>query len=235
MQNQSTDLVSLGDEANVVKVLESSILNMWQAVNTLTRLRPSKRPRYRVTIFGSARVPKDHWVYQAVRDLSAELTRLECDIVTGGGPGLMQAANEGAHLANPQAETGSMGIRVDLPFEQEVNAFVTEAFEHGTFFTRLHHFVLVSDAFVVVPGGIGTLLETAMIWQLLQVRKLHDTPLILAGKMYVELVDWCRKSMLRADCPLASEPDMSIPVCVEDGPAILRIIREHHATWKNSQ
>ena len=235
MQNQSTDLVSLGDEANVVKVLESSILNMWQAVNTLTRLRPSKRPRYRVTIFGSARVPKDHWVYQAVRDRSAELTRLECDIVTGGGPGLMQAANEGAHLANPQAETGSMGIRVDLPFEQEVNAFVTEAFEHGTFFTRLHHFVLVSDAFVVVPGGIGTLLETAMIWQLLQVRKLHDTPLILAGKMYVELVDWCRKSMLRADCPLASEPDMSIPVCVEDGPAILRIIREHHATWKNSQ
>ena len=64
-----------------------------------------------------------------------------------------------------------MGIRVDLPFEQEVNAFVTEAFEHGTFFTRLHHFVLVSDAFVVVPGGIGTVLETMMVWQLLQVQQ----------------------------------------------------------------
>jgi predicted Rossmann-fold nucleotide-binding protein len=68
-------------------------------VNNLTRLRPSRRDRYRVTIFGSARVAKDHWVYLAVRDLAAELTRLGCDIVTGGGPGLMQAANEGMKLA----------------------------------------------------------------------------------------------------------------------------------------
>jgi uncharacterized protein (TIGR00730 family) len=230
----SADLVSLGDEQKVLDILQSSVLNLWQVVNGLTRLRPTKRDRYRVTIFGSARVPKDHWVYQAVRDVAAELTRLNCDIVTGGGPGLMQAANEGVKLADPGGSSAckSVGIRVDLPFEQEVNAFVTEAFEHGTFFTRLHHFVLVSDAFVVVPGGIGTLLETAMIWQLLQVQKLHDTPLILAGRMYAELVEWCKKYMLREDCPLASPRDMSIPVCVEDGPAILRLIREHHAEWK---
>src|SRR5687768_6287393 len=211
METESTELVSLDDEANVLKVLESSVLNMWQAVNTLTRLRPTRRQRYRVTIFGSARVPKEHWVYQAVRDLSAELTRMGCDIITGGGPGLMQAANEGVHLADPQAKSGSMGIRVDLPFEQEANAFVTEVFDHGTFFTRLHHFVLVSDAFVVVPGGIGTLLETAMIWQLLQVQKLHDTPLILAGRMYADLVGWCKTYMLRPDCPLAGPKDMTIP------------------------
>ena len=230
----SADLVSLGDEQKVLDILQSSVLNLWQVVNGLTRLRPTKRDRYRVTIFGSARVPKDHWVYQAVRDVAAELTRLNCDIVTGGGPGLMQAANEGVKQADPSGSSAckSVGIRVDLPFEQEVNAFVTEAFEHGTFFTRLHHFVLVSDAFVVVPGGIGTLLETAMIWQLLQVQKLHDTPLILAGRMYAELVEWCKKYMLREDCPLASPRDMSIPVCVEDGPAILRLIREHHAEWK---
>jgi uncharacterized protein (TIGR00730 family) len=229
------ELVSLADEPKVLDVVASSVLNLWEVVNNLTRLQPTKRNRYRVTVFGSARVPKDHWVYQAVRDLAAELTRLGCDIVTGGGPGLMQAANEGVHQADPTGKSGSMGIRVDLPFEQESNAFVTEAFEHRTFFTRLHHFVLVSDAFVVVPGGIGTLLETAMIWQLLQVRKLHDTPLILAGKMYTELVDWSRRHMLRDDCPLASKPDMDIPVCVEDGPAILKIIREHHAAWKARQ
>ena len=232
MPDESTDLVSLGDEANVLKVLESSVLNMWQAVNTLTRLRPTQRARYRVTIFGSARVPKDHLVYQAVRDLAAELTRMGCDIITGGGPGLMQAANEGVRVVNPDAKSGSTGIRVDLPFEQEANAFVTEVFDHGTFFTRLHHFVLVSDAFVVVPGGIGTLLETAMIWQLLQVRKLHDTPLILAGKMYAELVEWTKKHMLRADFPLASAQDMTIPICVDDGPSIVKLIREHHARWK---
>jgi predicted Rossmann-fold nucleotide-binding protein len=167
-----------------------------------------------------------------VRDLAAELTRLNCEIITGGGPGLMQAANEGVHQARPGATKGSTGIRVELPFEQEVNAFVTEAFEHKTFFTRLHHFVLMSDAFVVVPGGIGSVLELMLIWQLLQVNKLHDTPLVLAGKMYAELVDWHRRSMLDPDCPLASPQDMDIPICVNDGPSILKIIRKHHAKWK---
>lgn len=154
----TSELVSLGDEQQVLDIVTSTTFKLWEAVNTLTRLRPTKRARYRVTIFGSARVPRDHWVYQAVRDLAAELARMDCVVVTGGGPGLMQAANEGVHVANPAASEGSLGIRVDLPFEQDVNAFVTEAFEHGTFFTRLHHFVLLSDAFVVVPGGIGTVL-----------------------------------------------------------------------------
>jgi uncharacterized protein (TIGR00730 family) len=186
-----------------------------------------------VTIFGSARVDPDHWVYGAVRELAAELTRLGCDIVTGGGPGLMQAANEGALQADPERK--SVGIRVELPFEQEVNPFVSQAYEHGTFFTRLHHFALVSDAFVVVPGGIGSLLELAMIWQLLQVRKLYDTPLIVAGAMWSELVEWARRFMLRPDAPLASPQDMAIPRCVADGPSIVRIVREHHAAWQQRQ
>jgi uncharacterized protein (TIGR00730 family) len=228
----SPEVISLGDEDNVLAIVAESVQSLWEAVNNLTRLRPTTRQRYRVTIFGSARVPKDHWVYAAVRDVAAELTRLGCDIITGGGPGLMEAANEGVKLADPDGVKRSIGIRVDLPFEQEVNAFVTQAFEHRTFFTRLHQFVLMSDAFVVVPGGIGTVLETMMVWQLLQVRKLENTPLILAGKMYAELVAWCRMYMLRPEFSLASEKDMNIPVCVEDGPAILRIIREHHAAWQ---
>ena len=110
-----------------------------------------------------------------------------CDIVTGGGPGLMQAANEGASEAITPEKDRSLGIRIELPFEQEVNPFVDQVFEHRTFFSRLHHFVLVSDAFVVVPGGIGTVLETFMIWQLLQVRQVQNTPLILIGK---KITDW---------------------------------------------
>jgi hypothetical protein len=225
------DAVSLADEQAVVDLVSSSVFKLWGAVNELTRLRPTKRPRFRVTIFGSARVPESHWAYSAVRDLAAELTRMDCDIVTGGGPGLMQAANEGARTADPNGKRNSVGIRVDLPFEQDVNAFVSQAFEHGTFFTRLHHFVLVSDVFVVVPGGIGTVLETLMVWQLLQVRKLHDTPLILAGKMYADLLQWCRTYMLRPECPLAGEADLAIPVCVEDGPSILPIVRQHYDQW----
>src|SRR5262245_43985384 len=234
-QQDTQDIVSLADEEGVKQVLTQSVLGLWDVVNNLTRLRPSRRDRYRVTIFGSARVPKDHWVYAAVRDVAAELTRMDCDVITGGGPGLMQAANEGSKLADPDHTQRSVGIRVELPFEQEVNAFVTQAFEHRTFFTRLHQFVLMSDAFVVVPGGIGTVLETMMVWQLLQVNKLHNTPLIMAGKMYAELVAWCRTYMLRPDFPLASAPDMDIPVCVEDGPAIVKVLRDHHARWLKAQ
>ena len=80
------------------------------------------------------------------------------------------------------------------------------AFEHRTFFTRLHQFVLTSDAFVVAPGGIGTVLETMMVWQLLQVKHLHDTPLILVGKMWPGLIEWVRRSMIAEDPPLAAWP-----------------------------
>jgi uncharacterized protein (TIGR00730 family) len=234
-QDRDGAVVRLDDEQKVMELLSRSVMGLWTVVNDITRLRPVHRKAYRVTIFGSARIEPAHWVYGAVRDLAAELTRLGCDIVTGGGPGLMRAANEGARIANPDGRGGSVGIRVELPFEQDVNAFVDQAYEHATFFTRLHHFVLVSNAFVVVPGGIGTVLEMMMIWQLLQVRKLHDTPLIVAGTMWSELVDWARRTMLRPDAPLASPEDMAIPVCVEDGPSILRIVREHHALWKGRQ
>jgi uncharacterized protein (TIGR00730 family) len=229
-------LVPLSDEKAAQEILTRSILGLWGAVNDLTRLRPTRRDRYRVTIFGSARVSPDHWVYAAVRDVAAELTRLGCDVVTGGGPGLMQAANEGAKLADPGgAHQKSVGIRVELPFEQDVNAFVTEAFEHKTFFTRLHHFVLVSDAFIVTPGGIGTVLETLMVWQLLQVRHLRDTPLILAGRFWDGLLDWVRAVMLRPDAPLVSPEDLNIPQVLPDGPSIVRAVREHHARWKARQ
>src|SRR5262245_10587806 len=228
----SGDIVSLSDEKATLEILTKSVMGLWETVNNLTRLRPTKRDRYRVTIFGSARVDPKHWVYAAVRDAAAELTRLGCDIVTGGGPGLMQAANEGVKLADPDGKLqSSMGIRIELPFEQDVNAFVTEAYEHKTFFTRLHHFVLVSDAFVVTPGGIGTVLETLLVWQLLQVRHLQDTPLILAGHFWDGLLDWAKVQMLRPDIPLVSPNDLNIPQVLGDGPSIVNAIREHYTQW----
>ena len=214
----TSDIVHLGDEEATVQVLSQTVLSLWEVVNNLTRLRPTRRARYRVTIFGSARTDPGHWAYAAVRDLAAELTRMGCDIVTGGGPGLMRAANEGARVAGAETEGASVGIRVELPFEQDVNPFVSQVFEHRTFFSRLHHFVLVSDAFVVMPGGIGTALETMMIWQLLQVRKLYDTPLILAGAMWADMVEWARKSMLRPDAPWPAPRTSRSRSAVRPGP-----------------
>jgi uncharacterized protein (TIGR00730 family) len=223
------EFIGLDDEARVVEALKTSVFGLWQVVNTLTRLRPSRRERYTVAIFGSARVERDHWVYSAVREVSEEITRMGCDIVTGGGPGLMQAANEGAAAAGAGR---SVGIRIELPFEQDVNPFVGESYEHGTFFTRLHHFTLSSDAFIAVPGGIGTVLELTMIWQLLQVRKLGGTPLILVGSMWQGLLDWCRAMMLRPGFELASPSDMEIPRCVTTGDEVVAILRAHHSDWR---
>jgi uncharacterized protein (TIGR00730 family) len=229
-------LVPLSDEKGTLEILTRSVLGLWETVNSLTRLRPTRRERYRLTVFGSARVDPQHWVYRTVRDLAAELTRLGCDIVTGGGPGLMQAANEGAKLADPGgARQESVGVRVELPFEQDVNAFVTQAYEHKTFFTRLHHFVLVSDAFLVFPGGIGTVLEMLMVWQLLQVRHLGDTPLILAGRFWEGLLGWAKREMLRPDAPLVGPQDLAIPRVLDDGPSIIEAVREHQARWATRQ
>src|SRR5215471_17328370 len=224
------DAISLADEEAVKQVLVSSVLGLWDVVNNLTRLKPSRRDRYSVTIFGSARARPGTFSYEETKRLARALAAMGCDIITGGGPGLMQAANEGAASGGGSAQ--SVGIRVDLPFEQEVNAFVGMAFEHRTFFTRLHQFVIASDAFIVAPGGIGTVLETMMIWQLLQVRHLGDTPLILVGKMWPDLVAWARTTMLSTDPPLASPEDMTIPRCVSSGDEAIALLREHYERWR---
>jgi len=224
------DVISLSDEEAVKQVLVESVLGLWDLVNKLTRLRPSKRDRYRVTIFGSARAAPGGFAYEETKRAAAALAALGCDIITGGGPGLMQAANEGA--ADSSGRVQSVGIRVELPFEQDVNAFVNQAFEHRTFFTRLHQFVLASDAYIVAPGGIGTVLETMMIWQLLQVHHLRDTPLVLVGGMWPGLVSWARTAMLSYDPPLAGENDFAIPQCVAGADEAIAVIRQHHAGWR---
>jgi uncharacterized protein (TIGR00730 family) len=225
--------ISLADEEAVKRILVNSILGLWDVVSELTRLRPSHRDRYRVTIFGSARTGSETFGYQETKRVAAALAEMGCDIITGGGPGLMQAANEGAASAGAHAR--SVGIRVDLPFEQGINAFVTDAFEHRTFFTRLHQFVLTSDAFVVAPGGIGTVLETMMIWQLLQVKHLEDTPLILVGRMWPGLIEWASGAMLGTNPPLASEGDIRIPQCVANADEAIAILRNHRAEWHRRQ
>jgi uncharacterized protein (TIGR00730 family) len=225
-------MVSLANEEAVREILTASVFDLWKVVNNLTRLKPSKRDRYRVAIFGSARAQPGTFVYEEVRRTAAAFASMGCDIVTGGGPGLMQAANEGAKSAGA---TGSLGIRVELPFEQYANPFVEQAFVHETFFTRLHHFVLASDAFVVVPGGIGTVLEMLMIWQLLQVRHVKDVPLILVGKMWNGLIEWARTSMLDPRLALANPGDFDIPRCLETADEAIALVRELHTTWQASR
>lgn len=229
-----TDIVKLSDENATVALLERAVGGLWEVVNDLTRLRRTTRQNYRVTIFGSARLKPGTPAYEGVKKLAAELTGMGCDILTGGGPGMMQAANEGAHSVDPSGRR-SVGINIELPFEQSVNPFVTQAFTHRTFFSRLHHFMIASDAFIVTPGGIGSLLELSLAWQLLQVHHLYNTPLILVGKMWTGLVDWAREAMLIEGSELASAEDFSIPRCVGTIEEALALIRENRTAWLAAQ
>lgn len=227
--------ISLADEQAVREILVSTVFSLWGAVNNLTRLRPSQRERYRVTIFGSARAKPGTFAYTEVQRLATALAEMGCDIITGGGPGLMQAANEGAVAGGRPGASQSTGIRVDLPFEQTVNPYVQQGYEHQTFFTRLHHFVLTSDAYIVVPGGIGTVLELSMVWQLLQVRHVQNTPLILVGKMWSGLIEWARQSLLTTQPPLINPEDIDIPQCVATADEAVVLLRPHHERWLQQQ
>ena len=214
-------------------ILNNVLVKLWDAVDELTKLRPRKTRFFQVTIFGSARIKAGTPAYEATKDLCAKLAAMGCHIVTGGGPGLMRAANEGALLGAPDHPERSVGIRVDLPFEQETNDFVGEVYQHKSFFSRLHHFILRSNAYIVTPGGIGTALELMMVWQLLQVRKLYDTPVLLVGKMWTELLHSARAQMVESGHNLADPVDMAIPQCVGNLDEAVGIIRKQYERWKN--
>ncbi len=189
-------LVEMSDPEETFDVVEDALYDLWSVANELARIRPPRPKYYRVTIFGSSRMRPGDDVYQDVRSLATWLSTMGCDIVTGGGPGLMQAANEGAKLGDPENRTRSFGLPIELQKEEEPNPFVEKIYRHRTFFSRLHHFVRLSSAFIVVRGGIGTLLETAMIWQLCQVRHMRNVPLILVGEMWQDLGEWAQRHML---------------------------------------
>lgn len=203
------------DNPETLGVVDEALDNLWAVANQLSRIRPARRERYSVTVFGSSRIQPGEALYEEVKRLTTVLSEMRCDIVTGGGPGLMQAANEGAQNGDPEDVARSIGIRVALPFEKEANAFVEQVYTHQTFFTRLHHFIRLSDAFVIVGGGIGTTLELFLVWQLLQVKHLEDVPMILVGDMWRDLIGWTEKHIVRHDPPLASAEDLSLAVCVD--------------------
>lgn len=217
-----------GDEVRVndaaLGVVEDALVKLWGVANELSRIHPAEPRYYRVTIFGSARVREGDPVYEGVKHLAAELARRGVDIVSGGGPGVMRAANEGENLGDPDNRTRSIGVRVQLPFEQGTNPFVEQLYTHRTFFTRLHQFVRLSNAFVIVGGGIGTALETMMIWQLLQVRQIRDVPLVFVGDQWRDLVAWARRHMIEGQTRFASPEDMDIPRCVDDVDDVIALL-----------
>src|SRR5438132_7366229 len=187
-------------------ILDKAIYQLWETINDLDQIQPERVEHYRVSIFGSSRIRRGDPIYEEVKKLTYELAKMGIDIVTGGGPGLMEAANAGAMEGQINSHSRSFGLAIHLPSEEAANPFVNKVFRHRTFFSRLHHFIRLSSAFIVFPGGIGTALELFMVWQLLQVKHVTAHPLILVGTMWDGLIEWIRTTMI--DRGLVSPQDM---------------------------
>jgi len=177
-----------------------------------------------VTLFGSARVGPDDPQYVAARETARLLAKKGFDIITGGGPGLMEAANRGAR----DGGGASIGCNIELPFEQSANPYCDKVINFKYFFIRKTMFIKYSVAFVVFPGGFGTLDELFEAITLIQTGKIHRFPVVLFGSAYWQgLLDWMRAVQLPAGA--VSEADLALLKLTDDPDEVCQIIRAYIA------
>lgn len=184
---------------------------------------------YRTCIFGSARIKSDSPIYEQVTELARLLAGEGIDILTGGGPGLMEAANKGALEGKKEANTRirSYGLSIQLDFEPVPNKHLDIKRHHLKFSSRLDDFMRLSHSVIVTPGGIGTLLELYFSWQLIQVKHLTVRPIVLLDKVFwAGLLDWMHAEPLTRN--LVAKHDFDFLHLVDTPQEALEIIRAHH-------
>lgn len=148
-----------------------------------------------VSIFGSARLKEDHEYYNMAMDIAQKITEIGFGVITGGGPGIMEAGNRGAHKGGGI----SVGLNIELPFEQHFNPYIDKGYtmDFDYFFVRKVMFVKYSQGFIVLPGGFGTLDELMEAMTLIQTGKIGRFPIVLVGSKYWSgLLDWFRSTLL---------------------------------------
>jgi len=173
------------DSWEVFKIMSEFV----DGFETLSKIGPC------VSIFGSARTPQNHHFYKTAEEIAYLLTKKGFGVVTGGGPGIMEAANKGAHFANGK----SVGLNIDLPFEQIPNPFIDQDkfINFNYFFVRKVMFMKYSQGYIVLPGGFGTMDELFEAITLVQTHKLVRFPIVLVSKSYWQgLIDWINNVML---------------------------------------
>jgi uncharacterized protein (TIGR00730 family) len=174
-----------------------------------------------VSVFGSARTPETHPYYELGVQIGRRLAKEGYAVITGGGPGAMEAANRGCQEAGGL----SIGCNIELPHEQRLNPYVDLGVQFRYFFVRKVMFVKYADAFIILPGGFGTLDEMAEALTLIQTGKIHHFPVILVGTAYWQgLVDWMRNVLLPGDA--ISADDMDLLSMTDDVDEIVGILRD---------
>ena len=193
-ENKNWNEIKTKDSWQIFKIMAEFV----QAFETLSKIGPC------VSIFGSARTQADNPYYKMAEDIAEKLTRKGYGIITGGGFGIMEAGNKGAH----KGEGKSVGLNIDLPFEQEANTYIDndKLINFDYFFVRKVMFVKYAQGFVVMPGGVGTLDELFEAITLIQTQKIAAFPIVLVGKDYWSgLMDWIKNVMLEKEQNISPE------------------------------
>jgi len=182
-----------------------------------------------VTIFGSARTKPDHEYYKMTEEIAAKLVRHGYGVVSGGGPGIMEAANKGAKSENGK----SVGLNIILPFEQQGNAYIDpdKLITFDYFFVRKVMFTKYSQGFIVMPGGFGTLDELFEALTLIQTKKIGKFPIVLVGKKYWGgLFEWIKDTMLSKENNI-NEKDLDLYNLVETPTEAVKVIDDFYSKY----
>lgn len=176
-----------------------------------------------VTIFGSSRITPDNKYYKLGEEVAYLLAKEGYAIITGSGPGMMEAANKGARRAKGQ----SIGLNIQLPSEQKSNPYVDTLLEFSYFFVRKVMFVKYAKAFVIMPGGYGTLDEFSEAINLIQTERISRFPVVLFGKEYWQgMLDWMKDTVLKNGC--ISKEDLNIFVVADSPKEVVSLIKRFY-------
>lgn len=184
-----------------------------------------------VSIFGSARTKPDHGYYKLAEEVASKIVENGYGVITGGGPGIMEAGNKGAHIARGT----SVGLNIELPYEQHNNPYIDndKCLDFDYFFVRKVMFVKYSQGFVVMPGGFGTLDELFEAMTLIQTHKIETFPIILVGsEFWGGLVDWIKDTLLTAGN--ISPKDLDLIHVVDTSDEVIDILNEFYEKSKLS-
>lgn len=188
--------------------------------------------KYRVSIFGSARIKPDDKIYKQIFELAKKIGEKEIDIITGGGPGLMQAANDGHMAGDKHHKACSVGLTIRLPHEAK-NPILEVRKHFEKFSHRLDTFMALSHLVVVTPGGIGTILELFYTLQLIQVKHINKIPIILVGKMWKTLLRWLKRQPMRMK--LLDEIDLEHVYYAKNNKAAIRLIEKFYKEFSSTK
>jgi len=189
---------------------------------------------FRVSVFGSARTKAGQKSYDEVVELGGRIAAIGADVITGGGPGMMEAANAGHRsfdLKDGKLDSHSIGIGIELPFEQHYNNSVDMVEDNDKFSTRLDTFMRLSNAVVITTGGIGTNLEFFYTWQLIQVGHICKMPIILLGDMWEGLIDWVKTNQVEAG--LVSPEDLDVIHLVKTVDEVMEVLEKTQAAFED--